>query len=135
MRVYVFRSLLDAMEGLAAVIALLNEDAHDVNAVDVLWVGDNARVIHARGVVRVPLSEGDALIVGAEDATGLVGCFDLEVDDVGVGRGDCDSYAANIFLHAYVYLVPGRASVCGAVESAFGSAIDHGVDVAAALPG
>src|SRR5579884_2207041 len=92
----VFVLLAEHAESLAAVIGHANENVHHVNAIDVLGIGEDLRVIHRGLVVRIATLPGCPAITRTKDTAlpflSLDGC----VHNVVIDRRDGNADASHI---------------------------------------
>src|SRR5205823_13046196 len=88
MIVNVMIGFIDLAQGLAAIVGGAQENVHHINAIYVLWIGHDSRVVHRTGIDFVaPLPRG-AFIGRAEDAAFAIRGLNSRIDDVGIGGWD-----------------------------------------------
>src|SRR6266581_2190002 len=83
MVVNVLRSFAETPQRPAAIIRDHQKNVHLVNAIDVFWVGDYARVVHRAGIKLVASFPAATAIIRAKDAA------------LAISRRDCQSDAAH----------------------------------------
>ena len=119
MVVNVLGFLTKTPQGFAAIVRDHQKNIHDVNAIDVLRIGDDARVVHRRRVEFVALFPTAAAIARAEDAALFVRRFNGRVDDIGINRRDRQADAAHICRRQTgPHLIPGGAGIRRFVDRA-----------------
>ena len=132
--VHVLKPLAQIVQRLAAIVGNLQKHPHHVDAVDILGVGDDVRVILSLVVVFAAPLPGGAEIGGAEDAALLVDGFDAGVDHIGIRWRHREANAPQIFAgQAGFHLVPGGPCVGGFVNGALRTAVDQRPHMPAAL--
>src|SRR6185295_12882056 len=129
--------LAERPEGLAAVLAGLEQHVHGVDAVGIEGIDEQLLIVlrAVRDVVAALLPTA-AGVGRAEEAAGLADGLDDGVDGVRLRRREGEADAPHVLLgQAGGELLPGGAAVGGPVDAALGAAVDQGPDVAAPLVG
>ncbi len=78
----VFVSLAETTQRAAAVVRDHQKHVHDVDAIDVFWIGNDARVVHRRRIKLVAPFPTAAAIARAKDSAAAIGGFDSRIDHV-----------------------------------------------------
>jgi hypothetical protein len=121
---------------LAAIVAHLHEDAHDVDACGVRGIDNDAGKVHGPLIEVIAAFPGFAQVRRAEDAAFLVDRFDAGVDDVRIRRGNRQGDPPQVLAgQAGLQLLPGAAAVRRFVDGTLRSAIDQGPNMPATLVG
>src|SRR5262249_53449447 len=131
----VLPALAEVAQVLAAIVGNLDQDTHHVDAVLLLGIDDQVRVVLRLLVEAVAFLPG--LAVGrAENAAVAVDGLDDGIDDVRVGGRDGESDAAEVGARQTAAdFLPVRPAVGGLVNGTFGTAIDERPHMAAPLVG
>src|SRR5262249_46714409 len=116
--------LAQAAQRLAAVVAHLHVDAHDIDAVGVFRIDDDAGEGHGAAVEIVAPLPRLAQVGRAKDAAFLVDRFHAGIHDIGIAGRDGERDAAQILGgQAALQFLPVGAAVGRFVDGAFGPAV------------